>query len=91
MQQIHQRFVHPGPLVLRTAPLKFPAPTTDRDRTVSRRSEPSSRTALMGEQPNPWDLLDELDVTAVQNPDGKIVIVILNRSDPSLFSYDPTV
>jgi hypothetical protein len=27
------------------------------DRTVSRRSEPSSRTALMGEQPNPWDIL----------------------------------
>ncbi|KAK7231008.1 hypothetical protein RIF29_48511 [Crotalaria pallida] len=27
------------------------------DRTVSRRSEPSSRTALMGEQPNPWNLL----------------------------------
>ncbi len=27
------------------------------DRTVSRRSEPSSRTALMGEQPNPWDRL----------------------------------
>ncbi len=25
--------------------------------TVSRRSEPSSRTALMGEQPNPWDVL----------------------------------
>ena len=60
-QQIHQRFVHPGPLVLRTAPLKFPAPTTDRDRTVSRRSEPSSRTALMGEQPNPWDLLQPQD------------------------------
>ena len=56
-QQIHQRFVHPGPLVLRTAPLKFPTPTTDRDRTVSRRSEPSSRTALMGEQPNPWNVL----------------------------------
>ena len=56
-QQVHQRSVHPGPLVLRTAPLKFPAPTTDRDRTVSRRSEPSSRTALMGEQPNPWDVL----------------------------------
>ncbi len=47
------RCVHPGPLVLRTAPLKFPTPTTDRDRTVSRRSEPGSRTALMGEQPNP--------------------------------------
>ena len=54
MQQIHQRPVHPGPLVLRTALLKYPAPTTDSDRTVSRRSEPSSRTALMGGQPNPW-------------------------------------
>ena len=52
-QLVHQRYVHPGPLVLRTDPLKFPTPATDRDRTVSRRSEPSSRTALMGEQPNP--------------------------------------
>ena len=60
-QQIHQRLVHPGPLVLRTAPLKYPTPTPDRDRTVSRRSEPSSRTALMGEQPNPWDLLQPQD------------------------------
>ena len=60
-QQIHQRSVHPGPLVLRTAPLKLPTPTPDRDRTVSRRSEPSSRTALMGEQPNPWDLLQPQD------------------------------
>ncbi len=60
-QQIHQRSVHPGPLVLRTAPLKYPTPTPDRDRTVSRRSEPSSRTALMGEQPNPWDLLQPQD------------------------------
>src|SRR5262249_21415778 len=57
----HKRFVHPGPLVLRTAPLKSPAPTTDRDRTVSRRSKPSSRTALMGEQPNPWNLLQLQD------------------------------
>src|SRR5699024_11300056 len=56
-QLVHQWYVHPGPLVLRTAPLKFPTPTTDRDRTVSRRSEPSSRTALMGEQPNPWNRL----------------------------------
>src|SRR3990170_9048316 len=56
-QLAHQRFVPPGPLVLRRAPLKSPAPTTDRDRTVSRRSEPSSRTALMGEQPHPWDPL----------------------------------
>ena len=60
-QQIHQRFVHPGPLVLRAAPLKYLTPTPDRDRTVSRRSEPSSRTALMGEQPNPWDLLQPQD------------------------------
>ena len=63
-QQEHQRFVHPGPLVLRTAPLKFPTPTADRDRTVSRRSEPSSRATLMGEQPNPWDLLQPQDVTS---------------------------
>ena len=48
VQLAHQRFVHPGPLVLGTALLKFPARTEDRDRTVSRRSEPSSRTALMG-------------------------------------------
>jgi hypothetical protein len=61
-QQAHQRYVHPGPLVLRTAPLKFPTPTVDRDRTVSRRSEPSSRTTLIGEQPNPWDLLQPQDV-----------------------------
>src|SRR5574341_1709676 len=56
-----ERFVHPGPLVLRTDPLKSPTPTADRDRTVSRRSKPSSRTALMGEQPNPWDLLQPQD------------------------------
>ena len=61
MQPVHQRSVHPGPLVLRTAPLRYPTPTPDRDRTVSRRSEPSSRTALMGEQPNPWDLLQPQD------------------------------
>src|SRR5438045_8874893 len=58
----HKRFVHPGPLVLRAGPLKSPTPTTDRDRTVSRRSEPSSRTTLIGEQPNPWELLHPQDV-----------------------------
>ena len=63
-QQIHQRFVRLGPLVLEAGPLKFPTPTTDRDRTVSRRSEPSSRATLMGEQPNPWDLLQPQDVTS---------------------------
>ena len=60
-QQVHQRYVHPGPLVLGTDPLKSPTPTTDRDQTVSRRFEPSSRTALIGEQPNPWDLLQPQD------------------------------
>ena len=63
-QQIHQRYVHRGPLVLTTDSLKSPTPTTDRDRTVSRRSEPSSRATLMGEQPNPWDLLQPQDVTS---------------------------
>ena len=61
-QQVHQRYVHPGPLVLGTDPLNSPTPTADRDRTVSRRSEPSSRTTLIGEQPNPWDLLQPQDV-----------------------------
>ena len=60
-QQLHQRYVHPGPLVLGTNPLKIPTPTADRDRTVSRRSEPSSRTTLNGEQPYPWDRLQPQD------------------------------
>ncbi len=61
-QPVHQRCVRPGPLVLGTAPLKSPTPMADRDRTVSRRSKPSSRTTLIGEQPNPWDLLQPQDV-----------------------------
>src|SRR6202142_1217804 len=61
-QPVHQRCVHPGPLVLGTASLKSLTPTVDRDRTVSRRSEPSSRTTLNGEQPYPWDLLQPQDV-----------------------------
>ena len=60
-QLIHQRCVRPGPLVLRSCPLNLLAPTTDRDRTVLRRSEPSSRATLIGEQPNPWDLLQPQD------------------------------
>src|SRR5499427_10725418 len=63
-QLLHQRYVHPGPLVLRTAPLNSPTPTADRDRTVSRRFEPSSRATLIGEQPNPCDLLQPQDVTS---------------------------
>src|SRR5674476_978698 len=50
-QPAHQRSVHPGPLVLGATPLK-------------RRSEPISRTALMGAQPNPWDLLQPQDATS---------------------------
>ena len=63
-QLVHQRSVHPGPLVLRTAPFKSLSPATDRDRTVSRRSEPSSRATLIGEQPNPWDRIQPQDVTS---------------------------
>ena len=63
-QLVHQRYVQPGPLVLRTAPFKSPTPATDRDRTVSRRSEPSSRAALIGEQPNPWDRIQPQDATS---------------------------
>ena len=61
-QPEHQRSVIPGPLVLRNDPIKYPAPAEDKDRTVSRRSEPNSRTTLIGEQPNPWDLLQPQDV-----------------------------
>ena len=61
-QLVHHRHVHSGPLVLGAIPLKYPAPTEDRDQTVSRRFKPSSRTTLIGEQPNPWDLLQPQDV-----------------------------
>ena len=60
-QLAHESYVHPGPLVLGIAFLKSLTDAEDRDRTVSRRSKPSSRTALMGEQPNPWDLLQPQD------------------------------
>ena len=62
LQSSHQRFVHSGPLVLGATPFNHPAPTADRDQTVSRRFEPSSRTTLNGEQPYPWDLLQPQDV-----------------------------
>ena len=58
----HHRFFHSGPLVLGTTPLNFQTPIEDRDRTVSRRSKPSSRTTLIGEQPNPWNHLQLQDV-----------------------------
>ncbi len=61
-QLVHQSFVLPNPLVLGKDLFKCPTATPDRDRPVSRRSEPSSRTTLIGEQPNPWDLLQPQDV-----------------------------
>src|SRR5690554_2925268 len=70
-QQVHQRYVHPGPLVLGTDPVNIPTPTADRDRTVSRRSEPNSRTALNGEQPYPWDLLQPQDAMSRHRGDRK--------------------
>ena len=63
-QPVNQWSVQPGPLVLRSVLRSVPAPATDRDRTVSRRSEPSSRATLIGEQPNPWNLLQPQDVTS---------------------------
>ena len=64
LQPIHHWFAHSGPLVLGANSFKYPTRTADRDRTVSRRSEPSSRAALTGEQPDPWDLLQPQDATS---------------------------
>jgi hypothetical protein len=61
-QPVYHGFTFPGPLVLRSKFLSFLAPTVDRDRTVSRRSKPSSRTTFLGEQPNPWNHLQLQDV-----------------------------
>ena len=61
-QLVHNRYVHSGPLVLGAAPFNFLTPAEDRDRTVSQRSKPNSRTTLIGEQPNPWEMLHPQDV-----------------------------
>lgn len=37
-------------------------PEKDRIRTVSQRTKPNSRTILIGEQPNPWNLLQLQDM-----------------------------
>src|SRR3989442_12463245 len=60
----HEGSLRPGPPVLRTTSLNPPTPIPDTDRTVSRRSEPSSCSTLTGEQPDPWDLLQPQDVTS---------------------------
>ena len=61
-QPVHQRYVQTGPLVLGSNRFNSSTGIEDRDRTVSRRSKTSSRTTLIGEQPNPWDLLQPQDV-----------------------------
>ncbi len=63
-QLVHQRLPHLGPLVLKVSSLKILTPIPDRDQPDSRRFEPSSRAALMGEQPNPWELLHPQDATS---------------------------
>jgi len=61
-QLVHHGYILPDPLVLGSASLNFLTLTVDRDRTVLRRSKPSSRTTLIGEQPNPWNLFQLQDV-----------------------------
>src|SRR3989338_3933782 len=61
-KQVHQRFVRSGPLVLRTKPFKNQRLQQIGDQPVLQRSEPSSRNTLIGEQPNPWELLHPRDV-----------------------------
>src|SRR3546814_4440382 len=84
-QPEHQRNVHSGPLVLGAAPLKSPTPTTDRDRTVSRRSEPSSRTTLNGEQPYPWDRLQPQDVMSRRSEEHTSELQSLMRISYAVF------
>jgi len=73
VQLVHQCLVPSGPLVLGRAPLRTPAPAADKDRAVSRRSEPNSRASLMGEQPNPWDLLQpRMRRVDIEVPNGSV-------------------
>ena len=58
----YQRFTHPGPFVLSRNFKPSSYTIVDRDRTVSQRSKPISRTTLIGEQPNHWNRLQLQDV-----------------------------
>ena len=60
-QPKHQGHNQPSPLVLGQNIFFFYL-IADRDQTVSRRSEPNSRTTLIGEQPNPWNHFQLQDV-----------------------------
>src|SRR6185312_4682264 len=93
----HQRCVLPNPLVLGRKLRKSPPPATDRDRPVSRRSKPSSRTAFIGEQPNPWELLHPQDAMSRHRTESMlshgvdyIIILppIVGREDPNLAWID---
>jgi len=72
-QLVHKRFIILGPLVQENGSLNFIiallvlALEKDRIRTVSQRTKPNSRTAFIGEQPNPWKLLHLQD--AMSRPD----------------------
>ncbi len=91
-QLVHQWLVHPGPLVLGATLLNLPTPTADRDRTVSRRSEPSSRTALNGEQPYPWDLLQPQDaMSRLEVPNLPVDVSSWGRSAcyPRRYLFNP--
>ena len=70
-QLINQRLRCPVPLILWATSPQTTTPLSGRDRPVSRRSKPSSRSPLMGEQPHPWLLL--------QNQDGKSRHRVPNR------------
>ena len=63
-QPVNRRSVNHGALVLVAGPLKTPAPTIDRDRTVSRRSVPSSRATKKEKQNKPWNQNQPQDVTS---------------------------
>ena len=58
----YKRYTRPGPLVLGQNFFNFITLSVDRGQTVSRRSKPKSRITLIGEQPNPWNLLQLQDV-----------------------------
>ena len=88
-QPVNQRFTFPGPLVLGSKPLIFLQFTTDRDQTDSRRSKPSSRTTFIGEQPNPWNLLQLQDVMSrhrgVKQSRRQELLKIINLLSPAYF------
>ena len=64
-QLVDQGFTILGPLVQKNDSLSFFTPEKDRIRTVSQRTKPNSRTTFIGEQPNPWNLLQLQDVMHV--------------------------